>query len=162
MDATTFLQQQQEAQNQIDALNAQIVILNNQKNDLVNTNNTSINTAKSQCDQMVSDATAKAKGIIDTANNSAQAILDSSNKAKTDADQYVATQEAIIYNLQGTLKQSQDALALAQENFNNQLKDFNATKQDIISKAVIQANSFKIYLDDIISEINQFGNSPNA
>lgn len=162
MDATTFMQMQQEAQAQIDALNAQIATLTQTKNDLVNTNNTSITTTQAQCTQMVSDATTQASSIVLSANTNAQGIIDAANKSKADADQYIASQQATITALNDTLKQGQDDLATAQANAKKQSDLFNASSQKIIAQAIAQANAVKAFLDTAIENINALGSPSDA
>lgn len=154
MDATTFLQMQQEAQAQIDALNAQIATLTQQKNDLVNTNNTSITTAQAQAQGIIDNANSQATGIIATANTNAQVITDASNKAKADADDYVSTQKALIANAQNVLKQGQDQLTANQSSLTQSQNDFASLKASIIKELSDSIVAAKSSLDAIIEKIS--------
>lgn len=162
MDATTFMQMQQDAQNQIDALNAQIATLTQQKNDLINTNNTSITTTKAQCDQMITDATTQANGIVSTATTQAQIIADNANKTKSDADQYVVSQQANINTSNATLKEGQDALTVSQDQLNKESQAFTTTVQSIIGELTDAVSKAKTYLDSAITEISALGSVPDA
>lgn len=154
MDATTFMQMQQEAQAQIDALNAQITTLTQQKSDLVNTNNTSIIEAQNQAKQIISDANTQAQGIVATANANAQSVMDASNKSKSDADAYVANQQAFIDSQTTRLKQDQDTLASGQASLSQAQSDFESLKKLTIQSLEDIVTSAKDSLDLIIGKIN--------
>lgn len=154
MDATTFIQMQQEAQAQIDSLNSQITTLTNHKNDLVNENNTTISATQAQCDQMIADANSKSALIISSANTQAQSISDLANKAKSDADEYVNTQEANIDSAKEKLKQDQEDLLVGQNKLASDSAEFDTKAQDTLARIISQVTIAKTALDTAVSNIS--------
>ena len=157
MDATTFMQMQQEAQAQIDALNAQIVTLTQQKNDLVNTNNTSITTAQAQAQTIIANANTQAQQIVATANSNAQGIVDSANKSKSDSDAYVASNQATIDGLNAKLKSDQSALTAAQSELSTNVASFNSMKSGIASDITTKIADVKAYMDSLLVDAQKLG-----
>ena len=157
MDATTFTQLQMEAQATIDTLNQQIAALTLQKNDLINVNNTTISNTQLQAQKIVDDANTKAQEIIDGANANATNITSVANKAKSDSDAYIATQQEKIDGQNIKLKSDQDALISAQSELANNIALFNSNKASVVSDVSLKITNAKAYLDYLLNEVQKLG-----
>lgn len=158
MDATTFLDMQNQAQAQIDELNSKIAFLTSKQNDLINVNNTAIGNVKIQCDQLLSDARIQASQIVADASAKALSITNDANQANADAAAYVASQKASIDAKIAEIKEQSDALSIKQAQLDKDSNDFKSAREGIIAELNAQADKAKSLVDDAIDAIKSIGN----